>query len=298
MTGPGASPRFVATARAESTADPGGRKRAQRPIEHPLVWRAGENQCLLGHPCPTGFDDLDRHLPGGGWPATGLTEILTEHYGIGELSLLMPALARLGENGGTGCIVWIAPPHIPYAPALHSQGIGLDRVLVVRDRTGARGNRDILWAMEQALRFGSCAAVLAWARSVDQVPLRRLQLAAEAGQCWAVLFRPPDASHQRSPAVLRTAPHGHRRADPNRNTQVPRRAPRHGFDPFRRPASRRCGARQAHCRPASGCPGPIACHGPAAQSPLSRGDSPTPATRAFAEAAAETVMDCGSPAEN
>ena len=188
---------------------------AGHPIDHPLVWRAGENRASW-RTHSTGFDVLDRHLPGGGWPATGLTEILTEHYGIGELSLLMPALARLagrmqgdscrglpGQGGGTGCIVWIAPPYIPYAPALHSQGVDLDRVLVVRDHAGARGNRDVLWAMEQALRFGSCAAVLAWTRSVDQAPLRRLQLAAEAGQCWAVLFRPPDASRQRSPAVLR-----------------------------------------------------------------------------------------------
>ena len=173
---------------------------AGQPIDHPLVWRAGENRASW-RTHSTGFDVLDRHLPGGGWPATGLTEILTGQYGIGELSLLMPALA--GQGGNTGCIVWIAPPYIPYAPALHSQGIDLDRVLVVRDRTGDRGNQDVLWAMEQALKFGSCAAVLAWTRSVDQAPLRRLQLAAEAGRCWAVLFRPVDASRQRSPAVLR-----------------------------------------------------------------------------------------------
>ena len=195
------------------------------PIDDPRVWRAGEGRASWSTRS-TGFDALDRHLPGGGWPATGLTEILTEHYGIGELSLLMPALARLagrsavfgqpvrpmqrdfrhgppGRGGGAGCIVWVAPPYIPYAPALHSRGIDLDRVLVVRGRTGARGNRDVLWAMEQALKSGSCAAVLAWTRSVDQAPLRRLQLAAEAGRCWTVLFRPSDASRQRSPAVLR-----------------------------------------------------------------------------------------------
>ena len=174
----------------------------EQPIDHPLVWRAGENRISWSiH--PTGFEALDRHLPGGGWPATGLTEILMEHYGIGELSLLMPALARLGQDGSAGCTVWIAPPFIPYAPALHGQGIDLDRILIVRDHTNAWGHQDVLWAMEQALRFGSCAAVLAWTRSVDQIPLRRLQLAAEAGRCWAVLFRPLNASRQRSPAVLR-----------------------------------------------------------------------------------------------
>ena len=175
---------------------------AEQLIDYPRVWRAGENRASWSvH--PTGFEALDRHLPGGGWPVTGLTEILTEHYGIGELSLLMPALARLGQDGSAGCIVWIAPPFIPYAPALHSQGIDLDRMLIVRDHKNAWGHKDILWAMEQALRFGSCAAVLAWTRSVDQIPLRRLQLAAEAGRCWAVLFRPLNVSRQRSPAVLR-----------------------------------------------------------------------------------------------
>lgn len=171
-------------------------------IDDPRVWRAGENRASRSAH-PTGFEVLDRHLPGGGWPATGLIEILTGHYGIGELSLLMPALARLGQGGSAGGIVWIAPPFIPYAPALHGQGIDLDRVLVVRDHANTWGNQDVLWAMEQALRFGSCAAVLAWTRSVGRVPLRRLQLAAEAGQCQAVLFRPLNASRRRSPAVLR-----------------------------------------------------------------------------------------------
>lgn len=142
-------------------------------------------------------------MPGGGWPAAGLTEVLTGHYGIGELSLLMPALARLGQDGGADCIVWIAPPHIPYAPALHSRGVDPDRVLVVRRQADASGSRDILWATEQALRSGSCGAVLAWPRCVDQTALRRLQLAAETGRCWAILFRPPQAARQRSPAALR-----------------------------------------------------------------------------------------------
>ena len=55
--------------------------------------------------------------------------------------------------------------------------------------------------MEQALRSGTCAAVLAWSEGSDERGLRRLQLAAEKGACWAVLFRPARFKTQRSPAA-------------------------------------------------------------------------------------------------
>ena len=201
----------------------------EKLINHPHIWRGGGR-----HPSwstrSTGFEALDQHLPGGGWPATGLTEIVVDQYGIGELSLLMPALVRVGQHSeqGGGWIVWVSPPFIPYAPALRRQGIDLSRVLLVHKATPKGGDRpaygshgpwdspdheplsalpggrhDSLWAMEQALRFGSCTVVLAWVKSADETALRRLQLAAEEGQCWAVLFRPLEALNQRSPAALR-----------------------------------------------------------------------------------------------
>jgi len=65
------------------------------------------------------------------------------------------------------------------------------------------GGKSRLWAIEQAVRSGSSAGVLAWVAAADDVILRRLQLAAEEQACWAVLFRPADARLQRSPAALR-----------------------------------------------------------------------------------------------
>jgi cell division inhibitor SulA/protein ImuA len=93
----------------------------------------------------------------------------------------------------------VAPPHIPYAPAFEAHGFDLSRLLVVR--TGR--HMDVLWAMEQALRSGTCAAVMAWSAVSDDRALRRLQLAAEQGRCWAVLFRPPGMREAASPAALR-----------------------------------------------------------------------------------------------
>jgi cell division inhibitor SulA/protein ImuA len=166
---------------------------------HPGIWR-GSELARTGYPgIVTGFAALDAELPGGGWPCGALTEILPQHEGIGELRILGPALAQLASQGKF--IAWIAPPYLPYAPALAAAGIGLERVVIVK--TAKDG--DSLWAAEQALRSAACGGVLAWPRDIRFPQLRRLQLAAEDGRCLAVLFRPTQAAHEPSPAVLRIA---------------------------------------------------------------------------------------------
>lgn len=180
----------------------------------PHVWR-GRGGCSPHAVLATGFGALDERL-GGGWPWGAAIEIYAERYGVGELSVLMPALASLARRKPEhGWIVWVAPPMLPYAPALARQGVDPERVLLVRPPAGdeARapgagfpsGNAagDALWATEQALRSGASAAVLAWLASVNDTALRRLQLAAEAQGCGLVLFRPDRARRQRSAAALR-----------------------------------------------------------------------------------------------
>ena len=170
-------------------------------ILHPRIWlgRGGQSACAA---LPTGFDDLDRYLPGGGWPREAITEIFLDRYGIGELSLLMPALAFLSQQAESAkrWIVWIDPPFIPYAPALTRCGVNLDHVLLVHS-SGIEKNA--LWAVEQALRSRSGIAILAWLRFADDNALRRLQLGAEEQACWTVLFRPVSALQRNSPAALR-----------------------------------------------------------------------------------------------
>ena len=147
----------------------------------------------------TGFAALDAELPGGGWPATGLTELLIEAPGSGELRLLAPLLA--GSRAGS--VLCVAPPFMPYAPALYALRLSLEGLLLVRPETLA----DAAWAAEQGLRSGACAAVLWW-QGQARAPaaalataLRRLHLAA--GNCPLFAFRPTTARAQSSPAPLR-----------------------------------------------------------------------------------------------
>jgi len=167
-------------------------------LQRQPVW-LGRAPQLSAPATPTGFPVLDAELPGGGWPSGALTEILGSQQGIGELQLVLPALAALTWAGKR--VVWLAPPHLPYAPALAAAGINLSQLVVVR----APGRRDALWAAEQALRAGCCHALLGWFRRAGYDDLRRLAVAAEGSAAWIALFRPREAAAESSPACLRLA---------------------------------------------------------------------------------------------
>ena len=183
------------------------------------LWRGTAAPTAAQSVLPTGHAALDALLPGGGWPLGALTELCHAHPGMGELRVLMPALAQLARE--RRWIVLAGAPHPFHAPALAAAGLDLERVVIVTDKKGSepfsgsgktesmrpitreKGSDPFLWAAEQALRSGACGAVLLWPRSIDDRGLRRLQLAAEAGRNWGVALRPLAATAQASPAALR-----------------------------------------------------------------------------------------------
>ena len=165
-------------------------------LAHPAIWRGGD---CAPEPAsvPSGHPALDAVLPGGGWPGAGLTEVLLAREGIGEIALMLPALCALQRRARD--IVWIAPPHRPYAPALAAAGLDLARFHVVRCTRA----EDALWACEQALRAPECGAAFAWLATRDERLLRRLQVAARDGRTFGVVWRRPGERAGASAAPLR-----------------------------------------------------------------------------------------------
>ena len=160
------------------------------------VWRAGRAAPAAADGEPTGHPALDALLPQGGWPRAALSELLLPADGVGELSLLLPTLARLTRAGGI--VALVAPPYLPYAPAWQAAGVDL-RFLEIFE-ADARG---ALWAFEQCLRSAACAAVLGWPLQADAQALRRLQVAAGSGDCLGFAFRDAKHAANPSPAALR-----------------------------------------------------------------------------------------------
>ncbi len=201
------------------------------------IWR-GQRARALQPVLASGHAALDEALPGGGWPLGVLVEVCSAHVGLGEASLLLPALAALTRE--RRWVAWVDPPGLLNAPALVEAGVDPARCVVVEpDRAAdaaasspgpgasAAQRRDAasgptgtkrgagagsarraqaqpaLWSAEQLMRGGACAAVLAWWHDDDLHGLRRLQLAAESGGALCVLFRPLAHAARISPAALR-----------------------------------------------------------------------------------------------
>ena len=161
------------------------------------VWRASQMGASRARATPSGYRTLDRELPNGGWPASVLIELLLSQNGIGELRLLAPTLAALTQAGKT--VILLAPPHVPFAPALADLGLDLQHVILIQTDKPM----DRIWAVEQTLKSASFGALLCWLPQARPDHLRRLQLAAGGGEGLCFVFRPAAAQRESSPAPLR-----------------------------------------------------------------------------------------------
>jgi protein ImuA len=203
------------------TADGQARGCTEPEALHPTLWRASQVGCPRAAVFASGFAALDEALPGGGWPAGVLTELLLPHPGVGELRLLAPVLAHLQRQQQERCVMWFDPPAAPCAWALNALGLAARQLVLVSSnplqalrqrRAFARSTAHVpahvpahtLWALEHALKSGHVGAVLAWLPArLPADALRRLQLAALGHEGPAFLLRGEQAARQASPAPLR-----------------------------------------------------------------------------------------------
>ena len=191
-----------------------------------------------GAPLPFGIPAIDEVLGGGfargalheiaaayepeSAAATGFALALAARSNDRPLKPLVPAKAgtqnldaRLRGHERTGSfpaihsrqtVVWIAEDlslaenGALYGPGLDETGIAPEQLITV----AAARARDVLWAMEEALRCRAVGVVIGELRAhaVDQVATRRLSLAAAAGNALGLFLRTaPNDDH--SAAVTR-----------------------------------------------------------------------------------------------
>jgi len=163
---------------------------------NPLLWQGASRFEPHDESISSGFEELDAVLPDGGWPTGTVIEIMVDNWGIGELQLWLSLMARFSQQDKW--LTMIAPPYVPYAPALINAGIQLDRLLIIDAMVNAQ---DIWWSADKILRAQASAMVLVWLPKPDPRGIRRLQLAASAGNSLGVFFHRQPCTG--SPAPLR-----------------------------------------------------------------------------------------------
>jgi protein ImuA len=174
---------------------------------------------------PLGIAAIDGAL-GGGLSRGALHEIAA----AGEVHLTAAAGFALAVSARSArkSTVWIAEDMAlaesgaPYGPGLECFGVVPEHLLTV----AAARVRDLLWAMEEALRCRAVGAVIGELRhgEINSVAVRRLSLAASESGALALLLRaspPHDASTAATRWIVGAAPYASLALELTRNRRGP-----------------------------------------------------------------------------
>ena len=187
---------------ASAPTPPPGRPAVRRlpplpPSVEAALWHGDEFGSATTAVLPSGWETLDRELPGGGWPCQAVTEILNPQPSVVEWRLLGPVLRHVVGTGGQ--VVVVGPPKRPHLPGLAHAGIDDRQLVWIQAETPA----ERLWVTEQLVKSNACGALVSWLPQARAAQLRRLQVCAQGCTGPTFLFRPDSARFEASPAPLR-----------------------------------------------------------------------------------------------
>jgi protein ImuA len=133
----------------------------------------------------TGLGAIEDAFPNGRFPTGAIHEFISavpeQHAAAG--GFIAGILAALMQN--TRVCIWISTSRTLFPPALKLFGVEPDRMIFI----DLQKERDVLWAMEEALKCDGLAAVIGETREIGFTASRRLQLAVEKSRVTGFVLR-------------------------------------------------------------------------------------------------------------
>jgi protein ImuA len=132
-----------------------------------------------------GLGPLESAFPNGVFPTGTIHEMICPmpEQAAATSGLIAGLLSSLMKQGGA-CL-WISTSRKLFPPSLIAFDLEPDRMIFI----DLQREKDVLWAMEEALKCEGLAAVIAEVREISFAQSRRLQLAVESSKVTGFLLR-------------------------------------------------------------------------------------------------------------
>src|SRR6478735_4505048 len=132
-----------------------------------------------------GLSAINHSFPNKSFPVNAVHEFISDAVENtaatgGFVSCLLSALMRKG-----GVCIWVSASRKIFPPGLTAFGIQPDRIIFV----DLQKEKEVLWAMEEALKCEGLAAVIGEIKEISFTDSRRLQLAVEQSRVPGFLLR-------------------------------------------------------------------------------------------------------------
>ena len=114
---------------------------------------------------------------------SSITEIIMRGEAWNNVQTLLPLLAQLSHD--QRWLAWVAPPKLLPKAQLRSAGFDLDKIILLKPDA----QHDTMSLAQQALKSGTCHAVISWFGTLADDQLNDLAQAAELGNSRAFLIR-------------------------------------------------------------------------------------------------------------
>ena len=149
-----------------------------------LLWE-GFKPPQAGNAGTFGLGPVEAAFPNSVFPTGTIHEMLcpAQEQVAATTGFMAGILTSLMQQGGV-CL-WIGVSRRLFPPSLMVFGVEPDRVIFV----DLQREKDVLWAMEEALKCEGLAAVVAELREINFAQSRRLQLAVENSRVTGFLLR-------------------------------------------------------------------------------------------------------------
>jgi len=125
--------------------------------------------------------DQEDHTPA--QDLSSITEIIMRGEAWNNVQILLPLLAQLSHD--QRWLAWVAPPKLLPKAQLKAAGFDLDKIILLKPDA----QHDTMNLAQQALKSGTCHAVISWFGTLADDQLNDLAQAAELGNSRAFLIR-------------------------------------------------------------------------------------------------------------